>query len=174
METVPLYKIVVLGDGNVGKTSLIRQYCEGRFEESRVATIGVDFQTKVVELPIGRIKLSIWDMAGQAHFASVRAGLYGGSRVAALVYDINSPRSMEHLTAWYAELHRTRPDIPIIVVGNKIDLERTTNAEEAQTYAAEINATYMETSAQTASGVDDFFYQLANLGRWRRSLPPAG
>ena len=62
--SVPLLKIVVAGDGNVGKTSLIRQYCEGRFEQSRVATIGVDFQTKMVEIKGKPVKLSIWDMAG--------------------------------------------------------------------------------------------------------------
>ncbi|HEY5119919.1 MAG TPA: hypothetical protein VII90_10745, partial [Anaerolineales bacterium] len=63
MSDIPLYKVSIAGDEAVGKTSLIRRYCEGKFEESRVATIGVDFQTKVVDRPAGAVKLSIWDMA---------------------------------------------------------------------------------------------------------------
>ncbi|MGD8605628.1 MAG: Rab family GTPase, partial [Anaerolineales bacterium] len=69
MGKVPVLKVVIVGDANVGKTSLLRRYCEGKFESSRVATIGVDFQTKVVDLPDGQVKLSIWDMAGQEHFS---------------------------------------------------------------------------------------------------------
>ena len=75
MTTVPVLKVVIAGDGNVGKTSLIRRYCEGKFEQSRVATIGVDFQTKLVELTGGPVKLSIWDMAGQERFQVMREKL---------------------------------------------------------------------------------------------------
>ena len=64
MEGVPIFKVILLGDGNVGKTSLARRYCEGKFEVSRIMTIGVDFQTKVVNLPGQQVKLSIWDVAG--------------------------------------------------------------------------------------------------------------
>ncbi len=72
------YKVVVAGNGNVGKTSLIRRWCEGKFETSRVMTIGVDFQSKLVQLPEGEVKLSIWDMAGQERFR-LRPPAIGGA-----------------------------------------------------------------------------------------------
>ena len=68
MNRVPVLKVVVAGDGAVGKTSLIRRYCEEKFKIARVQTIGVDFQTQTVDLPQGTVKLSIWDMAGQDRF----------------------------------------------------------------------------------------------------------
>ena len=76
MSELPLLKVVVIGDGAVGKTSLIRRYCEGKFFASRVATIGVDFYTQRVKLPARTVKLCIWDMAGQERFEVVRSGLY--------------------------------------------------------------------------------------------------
>ncbi len=85
MSSFPVLKVIIAGDGEVGKTSLVRRYCEGKFEATRVATIGVDFQTQTVDLPTGTIKLSIWDMAGQDRFQVIRAGFYRGSRSAALI-----------------------------------------------------------------------------------------
>lgn len=161
--SVPLLKIVVAGDGNVGKTSLIRQYCEGRFEQSRVATIGVDFQTKTVQLKGQPIKLSIWDMAGQIHFQSVRTGLYRGSRTAALVHDITNPDSLAHLQGWFEEIIAVVPGQRFLVVGNKIDLEPEYDTTEAKKFAAAIKAPYLTTSASTGEGVQKMFLGMAYL-----------
>lgn len=162
-QTVPLLKIVVAGDGNVGKTSLIRQYCEGRFEQSRVATIGVDFQTKTIEIKGHTIKLSIWDMAGQIHFQSVRSGLYRGSRTAALVHDVTNNESLTHLPKWYEEITAVVPQQRFLVVGNKIDLQPDYDVTEAKKFAASINAPYLTTSASTGEGVEKMFLAMALL-----------
>lgn len=161
--TVPLLKIVVAGDGNVGKTSLIRQYCEGRFEQSRVATIGVDFQTKTVQIKGHTIKLSIWDMAGQIHFQSVRTGLYRGSRTAALVHDVTNPESLAHLQGWYEEIIAIVPQQRFLVVGNKIDLLPGYDISEAKKFAASIQAPYLTTSASSGAGVEKMFLGMAYL-----------
>jgi small GTP-binding protein len=161
--SIPLLKIVVAGDGNVGKTSLIRQYCEGRFEQSRVATIGVDFQTKTVQIKGHTIKLSIWDMAGQIHFQSVRTGLYRGSRTAALVHDVTNPGSLTHLQSWYEEIIAVVPQQRFLVVGNKIDLLPDYDATEAKKFAAAIRAPYLTTSANTGAGVQKMFLGMALL-----------
>lgn len=161
--SIPLLKIVVAGDGNVGKTSLIRQYCEGRFEQSRVATIGVDFQTKTVELQGRAIKLSIWDMAGQIHFQSVRTGLYRGSRTAALVHDVTNPESLDHLQNWYEEIVAIVPNQRFLMVGNKIDLLPDYDTTEAKKFAASIKAPYLTTSASTGEGVQKMFLGMAYL-----------
>jgi len=154
VEKIAVLKVVIAGDGNVGKTSLVRRYCEGKFETSRVATIGVDFQTKVVELPGRTVKLSIWDMAGQDRFAVVRSGFYRGS-----------------LGKWYQEIIGITPGQRFIIVGNKIDLGRVTQAEVASAFAARIAAPYLETSALTGDGVSEMFKTLATLASSHLSFP---
>jgi small GTP-binding protein len=161
MSDIPLFKVSVAGDEAVGKTSLIRRYCEGKFETSRVATIGVDFQTKVVELPAGAVKLSIWDMAGQARFEVVRTGMYRGSRATALVFDLSNPDTLEHLPAWHAEAQANAKGTKILVIGNKLDLAASRGAGKA--FADSIGAPYIETSAQSGEGVAEMFTALAAL-----------
>lgn len=158
-----LVKVVFAGDGNVGKTSLIRSYTEGKFETSRVATIGVDFHTHTLELPEGKVKLSIWDMAGQERFQSLRLGFYRGSRAAALVYDVTVPESLEHLASWRDEILKVVPDEKFVVVGNKIDLKRVQDPEIARRFAKKIGAPYFETSARTGEGMEAVFKSLAVL-----------
>ena len=159
MSDIPLFKVSVAGDEAVGKTSLIRRYCEGKFEQSRVATIGVDFQTKVVDLPSGPVKLSIWDMAGQARFEIVRTGMYRGSRAAALVFDLSNPETLAHLPAWHAEAAANAKGVKILVVGNKLDLAPARGA--GKSFADSIGALYVETSAQSGEGVAEMFQTLA-------------
>ncbi len=161
-STPPTLKVVIAGDGSVGKTSLIRRYCEGKFAGSRVMTIGVDFQTKLVELPTGPVKLSIWDMAGQERFATLRSGFYRGSRAAALVFDLSSAETLARLDAWRDEILKVTPAQKFVVVGNKLDLMRAVSSTYAAGYAAQINADYVETSAATGEGVAHLFGALAN------------
>ncbi len=163
MSSVPVLKVVVAGNGNVGKTSLIRRFCEGKFEEARVATIGVDFQTQTVNLAGKTVKLSIWDMAGQDRFKIIRAGFYRGSRASALVYDVTEPETLESLARWRDEILEAVEHQPFIVVGNKVDLERTQQPEQAQDFANSLQASYLETSALDGNGVSQFFEALATL-----------
>jgi small GTP-binding protein len=156
-----LVKVVFAGDGNVGKTSLIRSYTTGNFETSRVMTIGVDFHTHTVDLPEGQVKLSVWDMAGQERFQSIRPGFYPGSRVAALVFDVTSPESLDHLAGWRDEILKVVPDEKFIVVGNKVDLPQAQNPRVAQAFAAKIGAPYFETSARSGEGLEALFMGLA-------------
>ena len=158
-----LAKVVFAGDGNVGKTTLIRAYTEGKFQASRMSTIGVDFFTHTVVLPEGTIKLSIWDMAGQAHFQFLRSDFYRGSRAAALVYDVTASESLEHLSGWHAEILKVVPDEKFIVVGNKIDLNRHPLSSAVRSFADGIGAQYLETSAKSGEGIDKVFKALAEL-----------
>ena len=175
MNEIPLLKVVVAGDGAVGKTTLIRRYCEGKFHASRVATIGVDFYTQQVQLPGtvsvrggGIVKLSIWDMAGQARFEAVRTGFYRGSRAAALVYDVTSKVSLGHLKRWRDEVRQAVPGVPFVVVGNKVDLERAVHPELARRAADYLGAPLLETSALTGQGVAVLFETLAMLAAGAR------
>ncbi len=163
MDRMVVLKVVVAGDGAVGKTSLIRRYCEGKFEHARVETIGVDFQTQTVDLPDRTVKLSIWDMAGQERFAVVRAGFYRGSRAAALVYDVTEPQTLADLVRWHEEVLAAVQEQPFLVIGNKIDLERVVPTEEGRAFAESIEAAYVETSALTGEGVPALFETLAKI-----------
>ena len=163
MSQLMVIKVVVAGDSAVGKTSLIRRYCEGKFEHTRVTTIGVDFQTQTVELPERTVKLSIWDMAGQDRFAVVRSAFYRGSRAAALVYDVTDPQTLADLARWREEILTAVREQPFLVVGNKVDLERVVPEEEGKAFAESIGALYLETSALTGSGVPGLFRGLAML-----------
>jgi small GTP-binding protein len=161
MKQNPLLKVMIIGDANVGKTSLTRRFCEGKFEESRVMTIGVDFQTKVVQTPDGLVKLSIWDLAGQERFQAVRENFYRGSYAAAMVYDLSNPETLGNLHKWYQELTRQLPGVGIILVGNKSDLFEAGEDERGLKVAEFIRCSYFKTSAQNGDGVEEMFSALA-------------
>jgi len=162
-QVFPIAKVVVAGDGGAGKTSLIRRYCTGMFEESRVMTIGVDFQVKIVEVDGRSIKLSIWDIAGQERFGSFRDTFYRGAQAVALVYDVTDILSINNLVNWRREIAKVAPKASFCVVGNKIDLHRVVPRAHAENWAGRLNFPYIETSAKTAEGVEDFFLTLARL-----------
>ncbi len=163
MGEVPLLKVVMVGDAAVGKTTLVRRYCEGKFQESRVATIGVDFYTQLVRMPSTTVKLSIWDMAGQERFQVVRTGFYRGSKAAALIFDVTDPTTMINLRRWRQEVLQAAPGQRLLVVGNKTDLHRTVRLAVGKVFAAYVGALYLETSAKSGEGVARLFGTLAQL-----------
>jgi small GTP-binding protein len=165
MAGIPILKVVIVGDENVGKTSIVRRYCEGRFEASRIATIGVDFQTHTVSLEDGPVKLSIWDMAGQDRFQVMRPGFYRGSRSTALVFDVTNPVSLERLERWRQEVLGALPNQKFIVVANKIDLMPDDGMDAAKDLADRIGAPFVRTSALTGEGVSTLFESLARLAK---------
>lgn len=162
-KPIPIVKVVVAGDGFVGKTSLIRRYSQGMFQASRVMTIGVDFQTVIVEVRGQSVKLSIWDIAGQERFGAFRGSFYRGARAVALVYDVTDQISMVNLTRWQAEIVKVAPEAHFVVVGNKIDLHRAVQREQAESWATSKGFPYIETSAVTEAGVKEFFDTLGQL-----------
>ena len=159
----PIAKVVIAGDAAVGKTSLIRRYCTGMFEESRVMTIGVDFQIKIVEVGGKAIKLSIWDIAGQEQFGAFRDSFYRGARSVALVYSVADPTTLDNLPRWNAEISRVCPTAKFVIVGNKVDLGYKVARDQVVAWARSLNYPYFETSALTAQGVDGFFLTMAQL-----------
>ncbi len=163
MSEPPIYKVLLVGDGNVGKTSLVRRFCEDKFDESRILTIGVDFQIKIVEVDGRAVKLSIWDIAGQERFGAFRDSFYRGARAVALVYDVSNPVSLETLPRWQAEVSRVCSTAKFVVVGNKLDLGYRVSREQVEEWASSMGYPYLETSALTAQGVEGFFLTLARL-----------
>ncbi|MBN1964190.1 MAG: GTP-binding protein, partial [Anaerolineae bacterium] len=147
----------------VGKTSLIRRYCEGKFEQSRVMTIGVDFQTQTVRLGDQPVRLSIWDVAGQERFGSFRSGFYMGARAVALVYDVTEAESFAHLVRWRDEIRQIVPAVPLTVIANKVDLAAAVEERAARRWAASQGMPFLTTSAATGLHVGQLFAGLAHL-----------
>lgn len=112
-------KVIVGGEGNVGKTSLIRKYAKGKFNEARNITLGIDITTQEFQVDGEALRLAIWDIEGQA---GNRPNFYIGAQAAMLVYDVTEPASLQALVEWWQRCRRYAPDAPIIIVGNKTDL----------------------------------------------------
>jgi small GTP-binding protein len=158
------YKVVVLGDPAVGKTSLVRRHAKGKYDFDSKATIGVDVTTKHYKLERGvLISLSVWDVAGQEFSGSMRHEYYQGASGGMLVFDLTRPDSFWHAKLWYVDLRdNLHQRIPIVLIGNKNDLpdQRQVFASEGRELAEGYGFTYFETSAATGDNVDRVFYNL--------------
>lgn len=163
-----IYKVIVIGDDDVGKTSLIRRYATGDMNSIPSDTpIGAMpdpvFHPKIVALGENHVKLVIWDMGDQARFAEIRAQFYKGAHAAALVYDVTSPSSFLNLMHWRDELQSNVPLIPTIVVGNKHDLVSIVPPEEVRGWTTGLGMKFVAASAKNGEGVGDLFLDLAHL-----------
>ncbi|CAH8487177.1 unnamed protein product [Heterobilharzia americana] len=163
-EVLVNFKLLLIGDSGVGKSSLLLRYTNDCFESQLSATIGVDFKVKLVTVPDGtKIKLSIWDTAGQERFRTLTPNVYRGSHAAVFVYDVSNRESFEHLSSWMEELktYADNPNMVKLLVGNKIDSEpREIPREEGLRFARLYNMPYAETSAKTNEGVHQLFCEV--------------
>lgn len=150
-------KVTIVGNGSVGKTTLLRRYATGAFRESRVMTIGVDFQTVVVAVDGTPVKLTIWDVAGQERFAVMRDSFYLGAKAVAFAYDVSDPQSFTDLERWRREVERVIPSYRPVLVGCKGDLGAKVEEQAAEVLAESLPAPFFETSALSGEGVGEFF-----------------
>jgi len=158
------FKLVLLGESAVGKSSLVLRFVKGQFHEYQESTIGAAFLTQTVCLDDTTVKFEIWDTAGQERYHSLAPMYYRGAQAAIVVYDITNQDTFSRAKSWVKELQRqASPNIVIALAGNKADLggKRTVEQEEAQAYADENGLLFMETSAKTAMNVNDIFLAIA-------------
>jgi small GTP-binding protein len=158
------FKLVLLGESAVGKSSLVLRFVKGQFHEYQESTIGAAFLTQTVCLDDTTVKFEIWDTAGQERYHSLAPMYYRGAQAAIVVYDITNQESFSKAKNWVKELQRqASPNIVIALSGNKADLanKRVVDYEEAQAYAEDNGLLFMETSAKTAMNVNDIFLAIA-------------
>jgi len=170
----PKYKVVLLGEQSVGKTSLIVRYLKNTFYDKVDATIGMDFQSKTVTLGDRSIRLQLWDTAGQERFRSLVNSYIRDAAAAVVVFDLTKRESFDSSTRWVDEVRSARGDDALIfLVGNKADAaeQRQVSTEDGQRRAKDIRAVFMETSAKTGDNVPTLFQQLAEALPQR---PPGG
>merc|ERR1711973_587890 len=164
-QTSVNFKVVLLGEGCVGKSSIVLRYVEDKFNSSHLSTMQAAFMMKKLQINDTRVNLAIWDTAGQERFHALGPIYYRDAQGAVLVYDITDEDSFQKVKVWVKELRRmVGPEINLIIAGNKIDLERkrTVNQEMAETFAASVNAVHIQTSAKKNEGIDNLFETLTN------------
>lgn len=157
------FKCVLLGEGCVGKTSLVLRYVENKFNEKHLTTVQASFLTKKLNIGGKRVNLNIWDTAGQERFHALGPIYYRDSNGAILVYDITDEDSFQKVKNWVKELRRMLGnDLCLCIAGNKIDLEkdRHVSVSEAETYAASVDAKHVQTSAKLNKGIEEMFLDL--------------
>ncbi|KIP11736.1 hypothetical protein PHLGIDRAFT_21461 [Phlebiopsis gigantea 11061_1 CR5-6] len=167
------FKLVLLGESAVGKSSLVLRFVKDQFDDYRESTIGAAFLTQTVSLEDGTsVKFEIWDTAGQERYKAPM--YYRNANCAVVVYDITQSASLEKARSWIRELQRQAdPSIIIALCGNKSDLSarRQVSQEEAKKYAEEEGLMWGETSAKSGEGVQDIFTDIAK--KLPKSAPPS-
>nr|CAB3453017.1 unnamed protein product [Digitaria exilis] len=165
-----VFKVVLIGDSAVGKSQLLARFARNEFNLDSKATIGVEFQTRTLNIDKRTVKAQIWDTAGQERLIGVTKGFlwyravtsayYRGAVGAMLVYDITKRQSFDHVVRWLEELHaHADQNIVIMLIGNKSDLGtlRAVPTEDAKEFAERENLFFMETSALEATNVESAF-----------------
>lgn len=165
---VPVYKVLLVGEPNVGKSSIIRWMLLGEFDEKYTATIGVDLSAIAINVdPITPVILTVIDLGGQSDFGALRSLYYRGARSAVLVYDISNRTSFECLRGWYdgicENVSKPTKKFPGFVIANKTDLEsiREVDSSEGRVFADSIGWPFIEGSAKTGENIRDVFTRIA-------------
>lgn len=156
-----LKKVIILGEQEVGKSCLLNRWVDAPFSEGYTATIGVDFKIKIMDYPgsmyAGKtgLKLQIWDTAGQERFRTITESYYKTAHFAILVFDVTNCVSFTKLPDILKKLKEVCPNLPCMVIANKIDLadKRSVSQTDSFAYAESIGAIYIETSGKTAQGI---------------------
>lgn len=159
-------KILLVGDAGSGKSALINRYIDGEYNDNYYNTIGIDFKIKTFEINNKKIKINIWDTAGQEKFKSLVTSYYRNSDVIILVFDITNETSLRHIDSWYSDIqyYCTNQNVSLYLVGTKADLDRTILKDKVNidnNYIKEkcekYNMKYFITSAKKNYNINELF-----------------
>ncbi len=156
-------KVCLLGDGGVGKTSLIRRYVFDSFSDDYIMSFGTKVTKKVIELEGVDLTLMIWDILGQQAQKSLHAAYYNGANGALVVGDVTREATLKHMPEWVEDFRRVVGDRPIIPLGNKSDLEEKVSSSLLDEVAGALGSSLRMTSAKTGRGVQESFYDLGRI-----------
>ena len=162
-EPTMTFKILTIGESGVGKTCVLRRFVENKFLKNHLATIGIDFKTKTLNINNQEIKLKIWDTAGQERFRNITTQYYKGADGIVLVYDVTDESSYEKIRDWMEQIlsNTQQEEIGLVLLGNKCDMEpRVVTEDMGKKMAEELKISYYETSALTGQGIKEAFEEL--------------
>lgn len=164
------FRVVLLGEAAVGKTSLVRRYTENVFDEEYKQTIGTTFATKDIDVTdtegtVRKVRLNVWDMGGQSTYRELRRQFMKGASGAIVVYDITRPETFMAMNNWFESFKEICPDSPVLICANKVDLEdqRMVPHEPGMMLRDWFQAEYFETSAKTGDAVENVFTRIAEV-----------
>ena len=158
-----IFKVLLLGNSNVGKSSLFLRFVDDIWNDTFVPTIGVDFKIKTLEIDDKKIKMQIWDTAGQERFKNIIASYYRGAHGILLIYDITDKDSFKNLQNWLIEIEKNaNKNVLKVLIGNKSDLEekRVITINEGKEFADTYGLKFIETSAKKNRNVNEAFETL--------------
>ena len=161
-----IFKVLLLGNSDVGKSSLLLRYVDSVWNDAFVPTIGVDFKVKTLNINDKKIKMQIWDTAGQERFRTVVATYFRGAHGILLLYDVTNKDSFKNLESWLIEIEKNAKEKVLkILIGNKCDLtdDREISTEEGKAFALRNGMEFMETSAKMNTNVTEAFETLGKL-----------
>ena len=158
-----MFKVLLLGDSGVGKSSILLRYTKNQFTADMRSTIGVEFGIKYLTLDNLQLKVQIWDTAGMERYSSITSAYYKGAKGVIVVYDICRKVSFDNIDKWIDDFKsKADEDAVILIIGNKSDLQdkREVNTEEVKLKAEKNKMAFMETSAKNNENVSKAFLQL--------------
>ena len=165
-QTLTTLKILLIGDANVGKSSILFRFTDGAFDSEKPHTVGVDFKLKRVQRDGKIVKLAIWDTAGQERFRTLSPAYYRGAQGVILAYDVTNSESFKNLDVWMEEVNKysTCKNIVKMVIGNKVDMmvDRVVSHDEGVNFSRRNRALFLETSARTSFGINLAFNELTD------------
>eukprot|EP01084_Bolivina_argentea_P016134 30219_1 len=149
-QNVPQFKLVLVGDGGVGKTTFVKRHKSGEFEKKYVATLGVEVHPLTFFTSLGAIIFNCWDTAGQEKFGGLRDGYYVGGKAAIIMFDVTSRITYKSVSVWHRDLTRVCENIPIVLCGNKVDVkDRKVKPKHIVFHRKKPNIQYYDISAKS-------------------------
>ena len=161
MEPNKIAKLVLVGDGGVGKTTFVKRHQTGEFEKRYIPTLGVQVSPLMLDTSCGRLLFNIWDTAGQERFGGLREGYFLEADCAIIMFDVTSQATYRSVAMWHRDLVRVCPNIPIVLVGNKIDVRERRVPVKRVTFHKKNNMRYFEISAKNQYHFELPFLSLA-------------
>lgn len=147
-ENIPEFKLILVGDGGVGKTTFVKRHLTGEFEKKYVATLGVEVYPLKFHTNCGQIQFNVWDTAGQEKFGGLRDGYYIQGQCAIIMFDVTSRITYKSVPNWHRDLTRVCENIPIVLCGNKVDVKDRKVKAKQITFHRKKNLPYYEISAK--------------------------
>jgi len=152
---------VLVGDGGIGKTTLVRRHVTGEFLSKYIPTLGVEVMKLTFETNVGTVIFNVWDTAGQEKFGGLRDGYYVHSDGAIVMFDVTSRITYTNVPRWFADLERSCGKLPVVLVGNKVDVKERALRAHQITYHRTRGITYYDVSAKSSFNFEKPFLYLA-------------